>query len=79
MTDPAAIAARLTEAQKRALRDFGARTFTEWRNGLDHDAIHGLMDHRLATMYPTMAYNLISITPLGRAVLAEIDKEPRHD
>ena len=78
MTDPREIAARLTDAQKRALRDLAAHTFTEWRDHLDHDAIHGLMDHRLATIYPTMAYNLISTPTLGRAVLAAMEKEPRN-
>ena len=66
MTDPAAIAARLTEAQKLALdlkragwsARCGRRDF--WRL------------HVLGLIF------LDWLTPLGRAVLAEIDKEPRH-
>ena len=67
MTDPAAIAARLTEAQKRALReprdcsraDFGA--FAALHFNLGGKRLWGINGY----------------TPLGSLVLAALDKEPK--
>ena len=78
MTDPAAIAARLTEAQKRALRQLAAETSAFMATLVIKDArrmlgsLEKLAITRRDKDYPDVHY----LTPLGRAVLAELDKEP---
>lgn len=71
MTDPAAIAKKLTEAQKRALRDMPNCGMYDW---LDLCLAETAMGVALIDAAPG-----VPLTPLGRAVLAEIDKELRHD
>ena len=74
MTDPAAIAANLTEAQKRALRDPKGCIRSDF-NALSAVAFD---------IYPKRFFvrsNFVMppfrLTPFGRAVLAELDKEPK--
>ena len=74
MTDPAAIAARLTEAQKRALEAFG-RYGDEFLPPAPR-AVRADVAYRLAnaSLLEVGRYCTYRITPLGRAVLAEIEK-----
>ena len=74
MTDPAAIAKRLTEAQRKAhncpVYYKGESVLAATQSGMRAAAC--------AEEYARLRRDAAS-TPLGRAVLAEIEKEPRHD
>lgn len=77
MTDPAAIAARLTEAQKRALRDPANCDFDDFY-ALSGDVFSLPLTCRVIDICEGEAKRPATLNALGRAVLAELEKEKRH-
>ena len=77
MTDAATIAEQLMKRsppQVRALRMFGRNPPPGQLGDFQHHTLRALED---AGLTRTGERGNVTITPLGRAVLAELDKEPR--